>query len=81
MKKGIIRVDNLQRFLIQLRMWSLNKLYKGTNKIPKGGNLMKNKDKKDRNYSKPEVKKHDNLKDITLLSFTGPETTYDIDKK
>lgn len=42
---------------------------------------MKNKDKKDRNYSKPEVKKHDNLKDITLLSFTGPETTYEIDKK
>ncbi|MDZ7859529.1 MAG: hypothetical protein U5O15_02470 [Candidatus Krumholzibacteriota bacterium] len=33
---------------------------------------MKNKEKKDRNYSKPEVKKHENLKDITLYSSFMP---------
>ncbi|MDZ7859127.1 MAG: hypothetical protein U5O15_00425 [Candidatus Krumholzibacteriota bacterium] len=39
------------------------------------------KENNGRNYSKPEVKKHENLKDITLLSFSPPESTYDIDKQ
>ena len=43
--------------------------------------MKKNREKKDRkDYSKPEVKKHENLKDITLLSFAPPGTTYDINK-
>ena len=41
----------------------------------------KNREKKVRkDYLKPEVEKHENLKDITLLSFSPPQTTYDIDK-
>ena len=41
----------------------------------------KNNEKKTgKSYSKPEVKKHENLKDVTLLSFTPPETTYDVHK-
>ncbi len=31
---------------------------------------MKKEEKKE--YTKPEVKKHENLKDITLLSFNPP---------
>jgi hypothetical protein len=29
-------------------------------------------EKKKKEYSKPEVKKHENLKEITLLSFNPP---------
>lgn len=32
----------------------------------------KDKREKKKEYTKPEVKKHENLKDITLLSFTAP---------
>ncbi len=39
------------------------------------GKVMKKSDKKVRkDYKKPEVKKHENLKDITLLSFQPPDT-------
>jgi len=31
-----------------------------------------NKVKKSKEYKKPEIKKHGNLKDITLLSFSPP---------
>lgn len=30
------------------------------------------KEEKKKKYTKPEVKKHENLKDVTLLSFNPP---------
>ena len=61
--------------MITLTLFASCKLLIIRKKQRKGGCVLEKKERevgKENQYEKPEMRKHENLKDITLLSFNPP---------